>query len=556
MDHAIEEMRARADFLEQALDAAGLGWWRSDLGRGGGLTWSAATYRIFGVTPAEFDGRMKTFLHLFCPEDTGKVSAAIAAACQDRAFCRMEHRIVRPDGSVRWVEQSLVVAGDQDGAATRMLGICQDVTNRKRIEDENRAAAGYNRSLTDASLDPLVTIGPDETITDVSAATGPQQRFHAIFETAPAGICDMTPSGEFIAVNPRFCQLTGYTADELRSLRMQDILHPDDLAADLAGTERLLSGEIDAYAAEKRFLRRAGGVVWAEVNRSVIRDQAGTTVLLIGVTRDITAQRQAEAEVASLTRELQARVEQRTAELEQANGNLEAFTYSVTHDLCAPLRAVSGFAGALAEEYGACLPDTGREYVRRIGAAGERMATLIDDLLDLSRVSRAEVGLHPVDLSAEVAAIAAELRSHEPDRKVRIGIAGGVVVTADRNLIRTVLQNLLGNAWKFTARCADASIEFGTVTAADAAVCCFVRDNGAGFDPAYAGKLFRPFQRLHPVAEFAGTGIGLASVRQIIERHGGRTWAEGTVGGGATFYFTLNARAATRPREGRAAGGP
>jgi len=169
------------------------------------------------------------------------------------------------------------------------------------------------------------------------------------------------------------------------------------------------------------------------------------------------------------------------------------------------------------------------------------MATLIDDLLQLARVSRSQMDLQLVDLSAEVAAVAGELQSVEPGRKVRISIQDGVQVTADLSLIRTVVQNLVGNAWKFTARREDAAIEFGTVPAEDAGICCFLRDNGAGFDPAHAAMLFEPFQRLHAERDFAGTGIGLASVRRIIERHGGRIWAHGEVGAGATFYFTLHA---------------
>jgi signal transduction histidine kinase len=170
------------------------------------------------------------------------------------------------------------------------------------------------------------------------------------------------------------------------------------------------------------------------------------------------------------------------------------------------------------------------------------MATLIDDLLELSRVSSGGTNLGPVDLSAEVAAIASALQAGEVGRRVRFAIEDGVWVTADRTLIRTVVQNLVENAWKFTARRDDAAIEFGTTPVDDAGVCCYVRDNGAGFDPAYAGKLFQPFQRLHAASEFHGTGIGLASVQRIIERHGGRVWAQGAVDSGATFYFTLDAK--------------
>jgi light-regulated signal transduction histidine kinase (bacteriophytochrome) len=251
---------------------------------------------------------------------------------------------------------------------------------------------------------------------------------------------------------------------------------------------------------------------------------------------------EAQAEIRTLNAELEARVEQRTAELVVANNNLEAFTYSVAHDLRSPLRALSGYSEALVEDYGDRLDEAGLGFVERIQAASERMSALIDDLLLLARVSRAEMSLGPVDLSAEVADIAAELQAREPGRRVRFAIHDGVRVTADRTLIRTVVQNLVENAWKFTAKREGATIEFGTTAAGDAGVCCYVRDNGAGFDPAFTGKLFQPFQRLHAVTDFPGTGIGLASVQRIVERHGGRAWAEGAVDRGATFYFTLNAK--------------
>jgi len=248
----------------------------------------------------------------------------------------------------------------------------------------------------------------------------------------------------------------------------------------------------------------------------------------------------AQAEIGALNAELEVRVDQRTAELMVANKNLEAFTYSVAHDLRSPLRALSGYSEALAEDYGDRLDDTGRWYADRIQAATERMGKLIDDLLLLAQVSRTDMNTEPVDLSAEVTAITAELHAREPGRAVRFAIHDGVRVIADRSLIRTVLQNLVENAWKFTAKRQDATIEFGGTVAGDARVCYYVRDNGAGFDPEFSSKLFQPFQRLHAVTDFPGTGIGLASVQRIVERHGGRVWAEGAVGQGATFYFTLS----------------
>jgi PAS domain S-box-containing protein len=368
-----------------------------------------------------------------------------------------------------------------------------------------------------------------------------EERLRALVDNAPIGIEELTLNGELLRVNPRFCEITGYTADELRSLRIQDITHPGDLDADLANIQRLRSGEIDSYSMEKRNVRKDGDVVWVEANRAVVHDPKGNPVLFVGAVRDITAERHAEAEVRRLNADLEARVERRTADLARANKDLEAFNYSVSHDLRAPLRALSGYAEALLEEYGDGLGETGRGYAERIQAASERMATLIDDLLQLARVSRSQMHLGLVDLSAKVAAVAGELQSVEPGRRIRITIQDGVQVTADPGLLRTVVQNLLENAWKFTARREDATIEFGSMPAEDAEICCFVRDNGAGFDPAHAAKLFQPFQRLHTETDFPGTGIGLASVQRIIERHGGRIWAEGQVGRGATFYFTLDA---------------
>jgi PAS domain S-box-containing protein len=368
-----------------------------------------------------------------------------------------------------------------------------------------------------------------------------EERLRALVDNAPIGIEELALSGEMLRVNPRFCDITGYTAGELRSLRIEDITHPGDLEADLDNMRRLSSGEIDSYSMEKRDVRKDGGVVWVEANRAVVRDLEGNPVLFVGAVRDITAQRQAEAEVRTLNADLEVRVEQRTTDLAQANKDLEAFGYSVSHDLRAPLRALSGYAEALLEEYSDDLGETGRGYAGRIQAASERMATLIDDLLQLARVSRRPMNLGPVDLSAEAAAVAGELQAAEPGRRIRITIQNGVRVTADRGLIRTVVQNLIENAWKFTARREDATIEFGSMAAEDAETCYFVRDNGAGFDPAHAAKLFQAFQRLHSDADFAGTGIGLASVLRIIERHGGRIWAEGAVDAGATFYFTLDA---------------
>jgi light-regulated signal transduction histidine kinase (bacteriophytochrome) len=223
--------------------------------------------------------------------------------------------------------------------------------------------------------------------------------------------------------------------------------------------------------------------------------------------------------------------------LEATNAELEAFSYSVAHDLRAPLRGIQGFSQALLEDYTAQLDARGQDYLQRVASAALRMSHLIDDLLTLSRISRAPLSRERVDLSGMAARVAAEL-ARDHDRAVKTTIAGGMQANADARLLQIVFENLLGNAWKFTANVASPSVEVGA-EAADGVTTYYVRDNGAGYDTAYASKLFAPFQRLHAEKDFPGTGIGLATVQRIVRRHGGRVWADATIDGGATFYFTL-----------------
>ncbi|MCH8989019.1 MAG: type IV pili methyl-accepting chemotaxis transducer N-terminal domain-containing protein [Chloroflexi bacterium] len=236
---------------------------------------------------------------------------------------------------------------------------------------------------------------------------------------------------------------------------------------------------------------------------------------------------------------LEQRVEERTAELAAANQELESFSYSVSHDLRAPLRGVDGFSQALLEDYGDKVDEQGQNYLNRIRAASQRMGQLIDDMLNLSRVTRTEMHREEVDLSSMARTIAAELSQSDPERDVEFVIGEGAVVTGDLPLLRAVMENLLENAWKYTSKHPRAKIEFG-ITRDDGRPAYFVRDDGAGFDMAYADNLFGAFQRLHGATEFEGTGIGLATVQRILHRHGGSVWAEGAVEKGATFYFTLN----------------
>ena len=280
------------------------------------------------------------------------------------------------------------------------------------------------------------------------------------------------------------------------------------------------------------------GEKWLATWLVPITDDEGTVTEVFGVSRDITDRKLAEGELAAVNAELERRVRQRTAELQAANEELEGFAYAVSHDLRTPLRAIAGFSRIVLDEHGQDLGDAGRADLDRVRAAAQRMEQLVDALLVLSRLSRKDLDISRVDLSRLAGQVVARLREQDPGRHVETSIAPGCVVSSDPALLEVVLGNLLDNAWKFTSGRDEGRIEFGVIDA-EGERAWFVRDNGAGFDAAYAGKLFQPFQRLHPAREYPGTGIGLATVRRIVARLGGRCWAEGAVDEGATFYFTL-----------------
>ena len=258
-------------------------------------------------------------------------------------------------------------------------------------------------------------------------------------------------------------------------------------------------------------------------------DQAG---------KELEERKHAEGEVRQLNAELEERVQTRTQDLQAANRDMEAFSYSVSHDLRAPLRAIDGFSRILMDDFLATLPEDGAAYLQKIRRASSQMAQLIDDLLRLSRINRAEMRSDPVNLSMLVQSVVNELQSREPGRVVSIEIAPDLQTQGDERLLRVAIENLMSNAWKFTGKTAQPKIEVGQIKTGDNKT-FYIRDNGVGFDMAYSGKLFGAFQRLHSTDEFPGTGIGLAIVQRVIHKHSGRVWAEAEKGKGATFYFTL-----------------
>ncbi|MFN2455760.1 MAG: PAS domain S-box protein [Pyrinomonadaceae bacterium] len=337
---------------------------------------------------------------------------------------------------------------------------------------------------------------------------------------------------------PDWRVLTGQTEEEVKGFGWLDALHPDDRERTASvWAEAVRTGTV--CETEYRIRRRDGSYGYFAVRGVPITDADGRIREWVGVCTDISERVDAEQRILRLNVELERRVIERTAELEAANKELEAFSYSVSHDLRAPLRSIDGFSQVLLEDYAGHIDAAGQNYLHRVRAATQRMAQLIDDMLKLSRVSRGLMRRDEINLSALARETLEHLQKAQPERRVEIEIAEDIIARGDAQLVRIALENLLGNAWKFTGRRPSAKIEFGIKVGDVGERIFFVRDNGAGFDMAYANKLFGAFQRLHSIKEFEGTGIGLATVQRIINRHGGSIRAEGEIGRGATFYFTL-----------------
>jgi len=359
-----------------------------------------------------------------------------------------------------------------------------------------------------------------------------EQRYRELFESnpQPMWVYDYETL-RFLAVNHSAVQHYGYSREEFLNMRITDLV-----VAEEPGAPASENGEETAVKPRhKRHRKKDGAIIEVEITRyNLLFDQRPAAMVTCS---DITERIRAQEEIDRLNQDLERRVRDRTQQLEAINKELEAFCYSVSHDLRAPLRSIRGFSEVVLERYASHLDGRAQEFLRRACDSSQMMDRLIEDLLKLSRVTRTELQRQPVDLSSIADEIAADLRRNEPARRVEFVIARELRTEGDEHLLRVALDNLLRNAWKFTSKLAEARIEVGATPAPDEAF--FVRDNGAGFDMAYANRLFSVFQRLHSAKEFAGTGVGLATVQRIINRHGGRAWATGEVNQGATFFFTL-----------------
>ncbi len=505
---------------------------------------------IFGYGVDELVGRVPV-ADLVHPDDRGLVAESIRRRIAGEIeSLHYRFRGLRSDGQVIQVE----VYGTRTLFQGRpaVLGTLLDVTAQLEAEARERrlregllALGRWTRRLLGVRADEegfhrLACEGAREIVSARTVAFTRLEDGRVRYEYAMGEACRCFEGLELELEESGLC---GWVAHHRRAVRVDDLARDSRVQRDLASGLRARAALVVPILMEGEV---TGGIA---AYRDEPFDEVDERLLMLYAERVGTI-----LENLRLLRTLERRVRERTAELEAANRELESFAYSVSHDLRAPLRAIDGFVRAVLEDHGARLPPEGQAHLERVRHAAQRMGRLIDDLLMLSRVTRREMVRRPVDLSALAREVASELAEREPGRRMTVRIAPGMRAEGDPSLLRLLLENLLGNAWKYTRPCPDAVIEVGCEQGpGGGGMVYFVRDNGVGFDMRYAERLFAPFQRLHRDDEFEGTGVGLATVQRIVHRHGGRVWAEAEPGRGAIFRFTL---APDRcPRAG-AGGGP
>lgn len=633
---AVDELRESELRFRQLAESIREVFWLSDPSRNEILYVSPAYEEVWGRKLADLRTSPRDWIDAIHPEDRDRVMEA-AQTKQARGDYAEQYRVVRPDGSIRWIYDKAFPVTDRDGRVVRIAGLAEDVTERvqlvqallEREEALQRAqllaklahvVSGPDGSFESWSetLPRLLGIGADllprsnrawlaivhpddrsrframaidaairgtrtdieyrlhhadgtwihirQTIEPIQGERGDQgkKRWFSTLQDVTAQklaedelresdrrFRDMLGNVELVSLmldrearitycNDYLLRITGWSREDVLGSDWLGLIVPRDRDNVQAVFGALLANLPQAFHHENEILTRSGERRLIQWNNTVLRSASGEVIGTASIGEDITEKKRAEAEVRRLNAGLELRIAESTSELRATISELQAFSHSVAHDLRAPLRSIMGMSTILLEDHGQALSGEATQLLGRVNAAGLRMNRIIAGLLELSLIGRSPIRRKSVDLSAEAREIARQLGESAPQRKVEFSIAEGVTAQADADMAEVVLENLLRNAWKFTSRRPDGRIEFGAVREAGEIV-YYVRDNGVGFDMAHAGKLFAPFARVHSTTEFEGEGIGLATVRRIVGRHGGRAWIESEAGRGTTVRFTLAA---------------
>lgn len=487
-----------AERLRMALEASQTGTWNWDLTTGL-VSWDEFLHRIYGLKPGEFSGVMEHAMGLIHPEDRAGVEWATKRALEKGREFVIDYRIIRPDGTIHYLSSRGKAFLDEQGKPMRMAGVTLDVTESKAAEQALRES---------------------------------EERFRAMADAAPVFIWTGAPEKGRDYFNRPWLEFTGRRLEQELGEGWKENIHPEDRKATLESYDAAVRAQ-RPFRIEYRLQRQDGEYRWI-VDHGVPRfARDGAFRGYIGSCVDITERKLAQAE-------LEQRVQERTAELAETNKELEAFTYSVSHDLRSPLRHINAYAQILEEEFTPSLSEEAQRYVARIRQGAKNMGNLVDDLLNLARVGRQELAHQPSELNAMVSEIVSEMRAETEGRDIEWKIGHLSESECDPGLIKQVFTNLIANAVKYSRPRKHAIIEIGEEWR-DGERVIYVRDNGVGFSMKYAHKLFGVFQRLHRPDEFEGTGVGLATVDRIVRKHKGRIWAEAELDKGATFYFTLPA---------------
>jgi len=484
------------------------------------------------------------------PDDIRKSDDAAQALVSGKGKrVSFEKRYLHKNGKIVWAQLTIVLLGGVAGSPQFFLTSAEDVTERKKAEEEIRQNESRLKSLVDILQHPSDTIQDflDYALEQAVQLTRSKIGYIYFYSEENKEFVlntwsrEVLPECKVVDSSSRYeLDKTGFWGEAVR--QRQPII-----SNDFQAENSLKKGTPDGHVHLSKFMtvpvfrdQKIVGVVGL-ANKTEDYDETDIlqTSLLMEAVWKVVERKKAEEEIRALNAELEERVLRRTMELTAANKELESFSYSVSHDLRAPLRSIEGFSSIFLNEYGAAVPEKGREYLERVRRNALRMGQLIDDILELTRIGRGELQVTEIDLSELAAEVAGELVDENPRRDVAIDIEPGMTITGDPQLLRIVLANLLGNAWKFTSKREHAHVSMGRLVDPEHGPAFFVRDDGVGFDNAYKGRLFVAFQRLHAEQDFPGTGIGLANVQRVVRRHGGEVWAEGEIDKGATFCFSI-----------------